>query len=60
LLEAYEAYDRIVYAVYPHRRPLAGKLRAFLDHLADPFRTKPSQRADGLVRLRRAKPRGFG
>ena len=35
LLEAYEAYDRTVYAVYPHSRHVAGKVRAFLDHLVD-------------------------
>jgi DNA-binding transcriptional LysR family regulator len=38
LLEAYEAYDRVVYAIYPHSRRLAGKVRAFLDHLVDHFR----------------------
>ena len=38
LLEAFEAYDRIVYAVYPHSRHVAGKVRAFLDHLVDHFR----------------------
>lgn len=38
LLEAHEAYDRIIYAVYPHSRHLPAKLRAFLDHLIDHFR----------------------
>ena len=38
LLEPYEAYDRTVYAVYPHSRHVAGKVRAFLDHLIDHFR----------------------
>ena len=38
LLEAREAYDRTVYAVYPHSRHIAGKVRAFLDHLVDHFR----------------------
>ena len=38
LLEGYEAYDRIVYAVYPPSRHLPGKLRAFLDHLVNHFR----------------------
>jgi DNA-binding transcriptional LysR family regulator len=42
LLDAFEAYDRTVYAVYPHSRHVAGKVRAFLDHLVDHFR--PSQR----------------
>ena len=40
LLEAYEAYDRVVYAVYPHSRHLAGKVRAFLDHLVGDFRSR--------------------
>ena len=40
---ACEAYDRTVYAVYPHRRHLAGKVRAFLDHLVDHF--GPDRRA---------------
>src|SRR5918996_714196 len=39
LLEAYEAYDRIVYAVYPHSRHLPAKLRTFLDHLVVHFRS---------------------
>jgi DNA-binding transcriptional LysR family regulator len=43
LLDACEAYDRTVYAVYPHRRHLAGKVRAFLDHLVDHF--GPDRRA---------------
>ena len=34
LLRSYEAYDRSVYAVYPHRRQLSAKVRAFIDHLA--------------------------
>jgi len=38
LLEAYEAYDRDVYVVYPHSRHLAGKVRAFIDHAARWFR----------------------
>ena len=38
LLEAYEAYDRVVYAVYPHSRHVPGKVRSFLDHLVDHFR----------------------
>ena len=38
LLDAYEAYDRIVYAVYPHSRHVAAKVRAFLNHLVDHFR----------------------
>jgi DNA-binding transcriptional LysR family regulator len=43
LLQAYEAYDRTVHAVYPQSRYVAGKVRAFVDHLVDHFR--PSQRA---------------
>jgi DNA-binding transcriptional LysR family regulator len=38
LLEPYEAYDRTVHAVYPHSRYIAGKVRAFVDHLVDHFR----------------------
>jgi DNA-binding transcriptional LysR family regulator len=38
LLEPYEAYDRTVYAVYPHSRYVARKVRAFVDHLVDHFR----------------------
>jgi DNA-binding transcriptional LysR family regulator len=41
LLEAHEAYDRPVHAVYPQRRCLPAKLRAFLDHLADHFGPGP-------------------
>jgi DNA-binding transcriptional LysR family regulator len=43
LLESYEAYDRTVYAVYPPSRHVAGKVRAFVDHLVDHF--QPSRRA---------------
>ena len=43
LLESYEAYDRTVYAVYPPSRHVAGKVRAFVDHLVDHFH--PSRRA---------------
>lgn len=43
LLDACEAYDRAVHAVYPHRQHLAGKVRAFLDHLVDHF--GPDRRA---------------
>ena len=39
LLEAYEAYDRVVYAVYPPSRHLAVKVRAFVDHLVDHLRS---------------------
>ena len=38
LLRAYEAYDRNVYAVYPHSRHLSGKVRLFVDFLLDRFR----------------------
>jgi DNA-binding transcriptional LysR family regulator len=41
LLEAHEAYDRAVYAVYPQSRYLPAKLRAFLDHLIDHFGAGP-------------------
>jgi DNA-binding transcriptional LysR family regulator len=41
LLEAHEAYDRSVYAVYPQSRYLPAKLRAFLDHLIDQFGAGP-------------------
>ena len=37
LLQPFEAYDRSVYAVYPHSRHLSGKVRAFIDHLLDTF-----------------------
>ena len=33
ILETYEAYDRTIYAVYPHAKLIPGKLRAFIDHL---------------------------
>jgi DNA-binding transcriptional LysR family regulator len=35
LLEAYEAYDRVAYAVCPHSRHLPAKLCTFLDDLID-------------------------
>jgi DNA-binding transcriptional LysR family regulator len=38
LLEPFEGYDRVVYAVHPHSRHVAAKVRAFLDHLVDHFR----------------------
>lgn len=34
-----------VYAVYPHRRHLSGKVRAFVDHLADWFQKKTNDLA---------------
>ena len=37
LLEDFEAYDRDVYAVYPQRRHLSGRVRAFIDHMVDYF-----------------------
>jgi DNA-binding transcriptional LysR family regulator len=43
LLDAYEAYDRTVYAVYPHSRQVAGKVRAFVDHLVDHFRHRAGE-----------------
>ncbi|MBD8893833.1 LysR family transcriptional regulator [Roseibium litorale] len=33
MLEDYEPDNRGIYAVYPHRRHLTGKVRAFVDHL---------------------------
>lgn len=54
LLEAYEGYDRVVYAVYPPSRHLAGKVRAFLDHLVDYFRARPD--ADQLSVALQANP----
>lgn len=33
LLEAYESRNTAIYAVYPHRRHLSGKVRAFVDFL---------------------------
>jgi molybdate transport repressor ModE-like protein len=37
VLRQFEAYDRSVYAVYPHSRHLSGKVRAFVDHLLTTF-----------------------
>ena len=39
VLEAFEAYERTVYAVYPHRRHLSARVRAFIDHVVEHFRT---------------------
>lgn len=37
LLRNFEAYDRSVYAVYPHSQHLSGKVRAFVEHLLTTF-----------------------
>ncbi len=37
LLEDFEAYDRSVYAIYPHSRHLSAKVRAFVEHLLQSF-----------------------
>ena len=38
LLEDFEAYDRSVYAIYPHSRHLSAKVRAFVEHLLTSFK----------------------
>ena len=38
ILESFQALDVAVYAVYPHRRHLSGRVRAFIDHMVDYFR----------------------
>lgn len=38
LFEAYEAFEFGVYAVYPYRRHLAGRVRALVDHLGQRLR----------------------
>ncbi len=35
LLSPFQAYDRSIYAIYPHRAYLPTKVRLFLDHLSD-------------------------
>lgn len=35
VLDGYEPNNRAIYAVYPHRRHLSGKVRAFVDFLVD-------------------------
>ena len=37
VLRKFEAYDRSVYAVYPHSQHLSGKVRAFVEHLLETF-----------------------
>ena len=44
-LEDYESTSMGIYAVYPHRRHLSGKVRAFVDFMVDWFQRCP---ADGL------------
>jgi DNA-binding transcriptional LysR family regulator len=41
VLDAYEVEPLGVYAVYPHRQYLSGKVRTFVDFLADYFGTPP-------------------
>ncbi len=38
LLQPYEAYDRAVYALYPHSCHLSGKVRSSVDHLIEAFK----------------------
>jgi len=38
LFKENEAYDRSVYALYPHGRHLSAKVRLFVDHLVETFR----------------------
>ncbi len=38
LLAPFEAYDRSVYALYPHGRHLSAKVRLFVDYLMETFR----------------------
>ena len=35
LLNSFQAYDRSIYAIYPHRAYLPAKVRLFLDHLLE-------------------------
>jgi DNA-binding transcriptional LysR family regulator len=44
VLQSFDAYDRSIYAMYPHARHLSGKVRVFVDHLLDSFQ---SHRYDG-------------
>ncbi|WP_328805041.1 LysR family transcriptional regulator [Stappia albiluteola] len=37
VLQEFQPQDQAIYAVYPHRRHLSGKVRAFVDYLADWF-----------------------
>lgn len=41
VLDAYRQTDASLQAVYPHRRHLAGKVRALIDHLVDWFEARP-------------------
>ena len=41
VLEKQMTEGPILQAVYPHRRHLAGKVRALIDHLVDWFATNP-------------------
>jgi DNA-binding transcriptional LysR family regulator len=41
VLEKYLPTGQTLQAVYPHRRHLAGKVRALIDHLVDWFETHP-------------------
>jgi DNA-binding transcriptional LysR family regulator len=37
VLEAFDAYDRHIYAVYPRDRHLTAKVRLFIDHMVETF-----------------------
>ncbi|MCB9947756.1 MAG: LysR family transcriptional regulator [Rhodospirillaceae bacterium] len=39
VLQPFEAYDRGIYVLYPHNRFLSAKVRCFVDHMADYFRS---------------------
>ena len=41
VLEAFEALDPGIYALYPHNRHLAAKVRAFVDFMVDEFAPEP-------------------
>ncbi|WP_417455015.1 LysR family transcriptional regulator [Kiloniella sp.] len=38
VLQEFEAYDRSAYVIYPHRRHLAPRVKAFVDHVALHFK----------------------
>jgi len=40
VLDAYEPNDQGIFAVYPHRRHLSGKVRAFVDYMVDWFQKR--------------------
>lgn len=47
VLEEYVCDGAAIYAVYPHRRHLSGKVRAFVDHLAEWFEDPAHREAMG-------------